>query len=172
MIFRKKHWDRLQIHTTCPVWLEPKFKHWTQTMLVNTINSHIKTNRRSHHSQLLPDQLASLTEGGASIGPGNRRHNNKTKALVLSTLDLHVVRLKGGRYHRAAAPASAAAAYAAGGSAAGTDCVEGVLAPLGGPLALRQARSLGAAVVGGGWRWRDVPFPLWHWRYRGKCAAF
>lgn len=124
------------------------------------MNSHIKSNRSPHQSQLLPDQFASLTKGGASIGPGNRRHDYESEALILSALDLHVVRLEGGRNHCAAAPAPAAAAYAAGGSAAGTDRVEGVLAPLGGPLALRQAGSLGAAVVGGGRRWRDVPFPL------------
>lgn len=129
-------------------------------MLVNIVKSHITSNRRPHHSQLQPDQFAPLTKGGASIGPGNRRHDNETEALVLSALDLHVVGLEGGRNHCAAAPAPAAAAYAAGGSAAGTDRVEGVLAPLGGPLALRQAGSLGAAVVGGGRRWRDVPFPL------------
>lgn len=119
-------------------------------MLVKTINSRIKSNRSPHHSQLLPDQFGSLTKGGASIGPGNRRHDNETEALVLSALDLHVVRLEGGRNHCAAAPAPAPAAYATGGSAARTDCVEGVLAPLGGPLALCQAGSLGAAVVGGG----------------------
>ena len=59
----------------------------------------------------------------------------KPKPLVLAALDLHVVRLQGGRHHRAPAAASAAAAYAACGSAAGADGVEGVLAPLGGPLA-------------------------------------
>lgn len=128
-------------------------------MLVNTINSHIKS-RSPVHSQLLPDQFALLTKGGAGIGPGNRRHDNETEALILSALDLYVVWLEGGRDHCAATPTPTAAAYATGGSAAGTDRVEGVLAPLGGPLALCQAGSLGAAMVGGGRRWRDVPFPL------------
>lgn len=112
---------------------------------------------------LKPQLSLTLTESGAGIRPGNRRHDDETETLVLSSLDLHVVRLKGSRYHRAPAAPSTSAAYAAGGATARADRVEWVLAPLRGSLSLRQTRCLGAAVMGGGWGWGNVTISFWTW---------
>lgn len=137
---------------------------------VNKIISHVKLNRSPCQSQLVPAQSVSLTKGSASVRPWDGRHNDETEALVLSSLDLHIVWLQGGGHNRTPTATSAAAAYAAGRSAARADGVERVLAALGGPLALRQAGGLGAAVVGGGRRRGNVSFPFWHcgWRERGR----
>lgn len=115
--------------------------------------------------------LFPLTEGGAGVGPGDRRHDDEAEALVFAPLDLHVVRLQGGGHHRAAAAPSAAAPDAAGGAAARADGVERVLAALRGPLALRQAGRLGAAVVGGGRRRRHVAFAFGHCEQDEKAAV-
>ena len=135
--------------------------------IVNKINPPVTLDRTPCQSLVAAARSASLTKRCAGVGPGNRRHDDEAEALVLSALDLHVVRLEGGGHHRTPAAAPAAAAYAAGGAAAWADGVERVLAPLGGPLALRQTRCLGAAVVGGGWWWRNVTLSFWHWRGGG-----
>lgn len=119
----------------------------------------------------LPPTLFPLTEGGAGVGPGDGRHDDEAEALVLASLDLHIVRLQGGGHHCAAAASSAAAADAAGGAAAGADGVERVLAALRGAFALRQAGRLGAAVVGGRWRWRHVAFSFRHWRRKTRLKV-
>lgn len=165
------HQHRLPMpkQSNCWVRLKSKLNHvilWSQTE--SACSKHVTLNTSLCQSQLAPARAASLTKGGAGIRPGNRRHNDKTKALALSTLDLHVVRLEGGRHHRTPTASPAAAPDAAGGSAARADGVERVLAPLGGPLALRQAGCLRAAVVGGGWRRGHVTFPFWHWGWRGR----
>lgn len=164
------HQYRLQTpKSNCWVRLKSKLNHnKVPNGVTKQINSHVKLNTSSCQSQLAPDQYGSLTKGGAGVRPGNRWHNDETEALVLPTLDLHIIRLQGGRHHRAAAATPATAAYATGRSAARADSVERVLAPLWGPLAFCQARCLGAAVVRGGW-WRgNVTFPFWHWMRRKK----
>lgn len=65
-----------------------------------------------------------LTEGGASVGPGHRGHDDEAKALVLATPDLHVVWLHGDGHHAAPAAATPAAADATGAATARAHSVQ------------------------------------------------
>lgn len=136
-------------------------------------------------------QKTSLTEGGASFRPRHWRDDDKTEAFVLAAADLYIIGLQGGRdrgggvgglrggggscsgdHSVATAPCPSAptsAADAGGGSAAGADGIEGVLAALRGalPYLFRQAGRLGAAVVGGRRRWRHISLRFnWRWQKR------
>lgn len=136
-------------------------------------------------------QKTSLTEGGASFRPRHWRDNDKTEAFVLAAADLYIIGLQGGcdgggcvgglrggggscggDHSVAAAPCPSAptsAADAGGGSAAGADGIEGVLAALRGalPYLFRQAGRLGAAVVGGRRWWRHIPL-CFNWRWMAE----
>lgn len=120
------------------------------------------------------------TEGGAGLRSGHRGHDDKAEAFVFAAADLYVIGLQSGRDTRSGveglrggggsrcrnhgvgassyASASSSTSDARGGATARADSVKGILAALQCALPdfLRQTGRLGAAVVGGCWRWRNV----------------
>lgn len=94
---------------------------------------------------LHPGPFLALTEGCARLGPAHGGHDDKPKALVLPTPNLHIIGLQHSAHHTAAPAATTA--NATGAAAARAHSVQRVLAALRCAFLLRQGRGLVATVV-------------------------